>query len=148
MPKMCKLTLGDELFLLDSDEVPQAHALRALIQMGQREQAHKAWREWVAAAQRATTRNRRTAVGAALDLFDATTEAAHRAEEARRERLANCPMHVFNMTGIELAAGKIPPRLTCVMCTEWLTTLEAAAYARGFKAAGGDPNTVIEGFEA
>lgn len=148
MPKMCSFTIGDELFLLDYDEVPQAHALRALLHLGQREEAHKAWREWVAAAQRATTRNRRTAVGAALDLFDATTEAKHREEEARRERLADCSMHVFAMDGIERVAGKIPPRLTCVMCTEWMPTLEAAAYARGFKAAGGDPNTVIEGFEA
>lgn len=68
------------------------------------------------------------------------------AEEQRRERLYACSMHVFNMGGIVIEAGKIPPRLTCVMCTEWMPTMEAAAYARGFAAAGGDPNTIIEGF--
>lgn len=148
MPKMSRFTVGDELFMLDPDEVPQAHALMALLHMGQREEAHKGWREWVAAAQRATTRNRRTQLGAALDLFDATTEAQHRAEERRRDRLAGCPLHVFAMAGIERVAGKIPPRLTCVMCDEWMPTLEACAYARGYEAAGGDPNTVIEGLRA
>ncbi len=75
-----------------------------------------------------------------------TQEFAQHAEECRREVLYSCPLHVFDMRGIEFVAGKIPARLTCVMCKQWFPTLEAASYARGFKAAGGDADTVIEGF--
>lgn len=67
-------------------------------------------------------------------------------EEQRRARLYACTLHVFDMSNVEIAPGKLPARLTCVMCTEWLPTIEAAQYVRGFAAAGGDPEIVIEGF--
>lgn len=73
-------------------------------------------------------------------------EFAQHAEEQRRAVLYSCSMHVFDTNGIERKPGQIPDRLTCVVCKQWLPTMEACAYARGFAAAGGDPSIVIEGF--
>lgn len=67
------------------------------------------------------------------------------AEEQRRARLYACAMHVFDTKGVT-SWSNAPASLTCAMCGEWLPTMEAAQYARGFAAAGGDPETVIEGF--
>lgn len=125
-------------------ESPEQRITRTLHHQG-REAAIALCRDWLANTRRPAIRVQREALCRKLGLLELVPDDQAR-EEARRATLYACAMHVFDTSGIELVASKIPHRLTCVMCKAWMPTLEAAAYARGFAAAGGDPQTVIEGF--
>lgn len=63
-----------------------------------------------------------------------------------RRRLNSCPAHQFDVSGIDWERGFLPTRFTCMNCDGSLPELSAVEYARGFAAAGGNPETVIEGF--
>lgn len=62
--------------------------------------------------------------------------------KANRAKLDACPRHAF---------GELPPlafgvKLTCQRCGGTLGAIEAAQYARGFEAAGGNPDEIIADF--
>lgn len=63
-----------------------------------------------------------------------------------RQRLNSCPGHQFDASTIDWERGHLPSRFVCLRCDGWLPDLCAVEYARGFAAAGGDPELVIEGF--
>jgi hypothetical protein len=141
---MYPITIRDEELKVPERDVIER--LQAKLARGFRSEAEAIWLRWVALARTELMKNRRLRIGASLDLYDAQAKSEQEREEERRGRLIACPLHQFNMTGIERVAGKIPQRLTCIVCEEWMPTLEAAAYARGFQAAGGNPDLVIDGF--
>lgn len=61
---------------------------------------------------------------------------------ANRTALDNCPRHAFG----ELPAMAFGMKLTCQRCGGVMDAIEAAAYARGFEAAGGNPDEIISDF--
>lgn len=62
-----------------------------------------------------------------------------------RQRLNGCLLHYFDTTGM-FDAKEPPALLRCVMCQGILPLEIAAEYARGFAAAGGNPELVVPGF--
>lgn len=63
-----------------------------------------------------------------------------------RRILNGCTAHQFDASVIDWERGLLPARFECLRCGGWLPELAAIEYARGFAAAGGDPDAVIEGF--
>lgn len=66
--------------------------------------------------------------------------------QANRRRLNGCGQHVFDCMPIDWANKIAPETLRCRVCGGILRFEEAAQYAKGFAAAGGNPEHVIEGF--
>jgi hypothetical protein len=65
--------------------------------------------------------------------------------KANHEALDKCPKHAFAYpTERRLNFGE---KLTCRNCGGLMDAVQAFRYCQGFKAAGGNPNEVIEGFE-
>lgn len=62
---------------------------------------------------------------------------------ANQARLDNCPKHHFNITQPPYA---FRTKFTCTNCGGNLDALQAFAYAKGYEAAGCDPNEIIPGF--
>lgn len=67
------------------------------------------------------------------------------AMQENRRVLNKCLLHYFDTTGI-FESAEAPALLRCVMCKGFLPFEQAAEYARGFAAAGGDPELVMPGF--
>lgn len=61
-----------------------------------------------------------------------------------RRKLNSCLQHFFEP--FKAVKGQPPALLKCLSCDGYLPFEQAAEYAKGFAAAGGDPETVIEGF--
>lgn len=62
---------------------------------------------------------------------------------ANRNALEQCPRHDFESTNPPYEIGQ---KFKCRECKGLMPAIEALAYARGYQAAGGDPNKIIEGF--
>lgn len=64
--------------------------------------------------------------------------------KANRARLDGCARHRF-----DLGPGpyKFGLKLTCLNCGGIIDAIQAYAYARGYEAAGKDPNEIIPGFK-
>lgn len=62
--------------------------------------------------------------------------------QANRETLNNCKRHLFIMP--ETISFK--QKLKCSNCGGWMDAVHAMEYARGYQAAGRDPNEIIPGF--
>lgn len=84
--------------------------------------------------------------------MQAADESEHRAAIIRdgivtnRRRLNGCDAHHFDGTAIDWERGLLPARFVCLKCGGWLPDLAAVEYARGFAAAGGNPELVLPGF--
>jgi hypothetical protein len=72
------------------------------------------------------------------------TSAVDDAMRVNRRRLNSCMQHFFK--GPLKRNGVAAELLQCMVCEGFLPLETAAEYARGFAAAGGDPETVIQGF--
>lgn len=77
---------------------------------------------------------------------DHKSRAARRAVAENRRKLTACVLHSFDSKTIDWHRGLVPATLLCTICGGREETLAAVAYARGYAAAGGDPEMVIEGF--
>lgn len=68
-------------------------------------------------------------------------------EEIRsnQKRLDECKRHHFPTWPTHLSA-RIGLKVDCTNCGGSMCALQAAAYARGYAAAGGDPNHIIPGW--
>lgn len=139
------LTIDSEPVFVTRLEVAFVEQLQHTISVKGAQPAAEMWLQWATVSVTPGTIKRRMVVGKALGLAGRGGADDVAAVESQQRRNA-CSLHVFDMRGIERIARKVPPRLRCVMCLEWMDTVEACAYARGFAAAGGDPETVIEGF--
>lgn len=62
--------------------------------------------------------------------------------QVNRETLNNCKRHLFIMP--ETISFK--QKLKCSNCGGWMDAVHAMEYARGYQAAGRDPNEIIPGF--
>jgi hypothetical protein len=63
--------------------------------------------------------------------------------KANRKLLDDCRKHSFIWPSVPLM---FKLKLECSNCGGRMDALEAAQYTRGFEAAGGNPNEIIEGF--
>lgn len=63
--------------------------------------------------------------------------------KANREALNNCKQHSFIVPDAPLP---FKLKLKCSNCGSWMDAIQAMEYARGWKAAGRDPNEIIPGF--
>lgn len=62
------------------------------------------------------------------------------------ERINSCKKHAFDFPKDRpLGFGE---KLVCLNCGGAMDAIEAFRYCQGFKAAGGNPNEIIENFEA
>lgn len=64
--------------------------------------------------------------------------------KANREALNNCKQHSFVVPDAPLP---FKLKLKCSNCGGWMDAIQAMEYARGWKAAGRDPNEIIPNFE-
>lgn len=64
--------------------------------------------------------------------------------KANREALNNCKQHSFVVPD---APFPFKLKLKCSNCGGWMDAIQAMEYARGWKAAGRDPNEIIPNFE-
>jgi hypothetical protein len=64
--------------------------------------------------------------------------------KANRAKLDGCAKHRFDIGNPPYRFGT---KLTCQNCGGVLDAVHAFSYTQGFKAAGGNPNDVIPGFE-
>lgn len=135
--------IGAELVFLTREEAAFVEVLQHTRSVQGGHKARADWLAWVKDVAKIPAQKRRLAAGRAL-MFTDQDELDLAAELERRRVTDACAMHVFDCHGLD---RKNPPlRLKCVMCTGSLPTMEAGAYAAGFAAAGGDPETVIEGY--
>jgi hypothetical protein len=63
--------------------------------------------------------------------------------KADAERLAKCKRHLFN---IDLPPYAFGQKSTCVGCGGSMKLVDALRYVQGYEAAGGNPNTIIPGW--
>jgi hypothetical protein len=134
--------------VLSPNESVFAASLEVQLATGDRDRAITAWREWVAAGHGNVGRTRRVEVGRALGLTADHAIAAFQQRDdalANLRRLGECAAHRFDTAHI-LDWADAPERFTCLNCKGTMTPVAAHAYACGFAAAGGDPETVIQGF--
>lgn len=67
--------------------------------------------------------------------------------KANQHRLDGCKRHRFpTLPPTNEIPFRIGLKLDCINCGGSLDALQAYAYARGYAAAGGDPNDVIPGW--
>jgi hypothetical protein len=142
-PKSVPTVINGLTFDLDRGERANVMMLRHSLHVEGRKTAEALWLEWAQATRQPAIQIRRMAVGRALGLGDDHDEEE---ERQRYARLWACAMHVFKPSVMAWKAAGRPDRLTCAMCLQWMPLMEASAYARGFAAAGGDAEAVIEGF--
>lgn len=64
--------------------------------------------------------------------------------KANRAKLDACARHRFEMGDPPYRFGM---KLTCTNCGGTIDAVQAFVYTQGYKAAGGDPNDVIPGYE-
>ena len=64
--------------------------------------------------------------------------------KANRPKLDACPKHRFDVGDPPYRFGA---KFTCTNCGGEMDAVQAFRYCQGFKAAGGDPNEVIPGYE-
>lgn len=64
--------------------------------------------------------------------------------KANRVRLDECPKHFFDLGEPPFALGS---KCRCVNCGGIMDLTAINQYARGYKAAGGNPNDVVRDFE-
>lgn len=64
--------------------------------------------------------------------------------KANRIKLDACLKHRFNIGEPPYQLGE---KFVCANCAGTIDAVQAYAYARGFEAAGGNPNEIIPGFK-
>ncbi|AXC34286.1 hypothetical protein P7I17_gp32 [Escherichia phage Halfdan] len=60
-----------------------------------------------------------------------------------RRKLDACPRHLFDVGPPPYQLGQ---KVTCAICDGYMPVTDAAQYARGYMAAGGNPDDVIKNF--
>lgn len=75
--------------------------------------------------------------------FDDANKIWHQIK-VNREALNNCKQHSFVVPDAPLP---FKLKLKCSNCGGWMDAIQAMEYARGWKAAGRDPNEIIPDFE-
>jgi hypothetical protein len=65
--------------------------------------------------------------------------------KANQKKLDECPKHLFNLNLPQ--PYTIGQKLVCQNCGGQLDAVKAFYYTKGYKAAGGNPNDIIQGFE-
>ena len=61
-----------------------------------------------------------------------------------RDKLDNCVKHSFGELPAPMNFGQ---KLRCTICSGTMDAVQAFRYCQGFKAAGGNPSEIINGFE-
>lgn len=61
--------------------------------------------------------------------------------QENRNRLNECPRHFWPTIEISIGA-----KCVCAKCGGYMPVLEAAEYLNGYRAAGGNPNDVLPGY--
>lgn len=61
-----------------------------------------------------------------------------------RNKLDACTRHNFTIKNVPMELGA---KVKCNNCGGWLDLTRVNDYCRGYKAAGGNPNDIVEGFE-
>ena len=64
---------------------------------------------------------------------------------ANRKKLDECKVHSFGEIGEP--PYKLNMRLTCKHCNGMMKAIDAYQYVLGYKAAGGNPNDIIDNFQ-
>lgn len=64
--------------------------------------------------------------------------------KANRTKIDGCAKHLFPMGDPPYPFGM---KLTCTNCGGTMDSIQAFRYTQGYKAAGGNPNDVIPGYE-
>lgn len=75
--------------------------------------------------------------------FDSPDEIWKSVKE-NRAKLDACKRHNFTINNVPMELGA---KVKCNVCGGWLELVRVKDYCRGYKAAGGNPNDVVEGFE-
>lgn len=73
----------------------------------------------------------------------AESAALFAAIKENRRKLDACPRHLFDVGDPPYTLGQ---KVTCEICTGYMPVTDAAQYARGYMAHGGNPDDVIKNF--
>lgn len=63
-----------------------------------------------------------------------------------RVKLDSCPRHHFDVSQVDFSKLLIGEKFTCTLCGGTMNATEASQYARGYEAAGGNPDEIIANF--